>query len=1070
MRQRKILLTVFTILSIVGYGAFVFAATGPFAPGAELNPGCSYTDPNCTVDLSLAGISIGSPVVTGTPNQVLYTDASGNVASDALFSRDIALKTTTIGEDFGGGVIGGLQVSDDLFGLGIKGSYMLYAGSDQSIGAFVGDLTSVGQRPWSAGFTYTNDSTQKLVLSVIDDTKIVQRYADEIADINAQFQLDSTGNTLTWDADTNDSIIDGIAQGNNLNGVGYKGIAVAHNDTSTLEAAAFFAGDTTATGGTPYEASMSYVKPGFAGVFSYQAFKDGLRASYRDDLANIYSQNSQESTGNTILWNADTTDTLTDSFEQGQDLYGIGLKGNGVFHRSTTGDATGLFVGDTTSIGLGPFTTYIGSATTGALTMAAAVQQSAFGAGDLLGNGNGTVFALNDATQTIAFNYDGDYYKFPIGDGDPGQVMQTDGNNQLSWVTPSGGGGSPGGNPGDIQFNNSGSFAGDGIFSYSSSTNTVSLCYHCATNSPQGTFLAPFYAIQSNTGSGQQLTLKYAGNTDLSLTLPDSNGGNGDVLSTDGSGNLSWVTPGGGGWGLTGNSGTTFGTDFIGTTDNQDLQFRVNNSIAGFVRQNGSTSFGYQAGDSITSGLENSSFGLLAGESVTSGNYNSSFGTYAGRFTDGGTANSSFGAHSGVSNVSGSNNAFFGMNAGYSSTADDNTFIGANSGLYTTTGAQNVFLGKDSGYANTTGYNNNFLGMTSGRYNTTGNNNVFNGAGAGNGNITGSYNIFEGVGAGNTSTTGANNVFIGYRSGFYNTTANYNVFLGGSSGYSNTTGAGNVFTGLNTGYYNTTGSNNTFNGFLAGMANLTGSDNLVLGASADVATGSTSNAIALGSGAIAASNQFALPDSVTLTKWRGVGYEFPSAQAAGVDYVLANDGAGTLSWLDSATIVSDSRLKSNIIDLGQDILSKLGNVRTVTYTLNSDESQKVRIGFVAQDLEQTFPELVTTRDDGYKAVYYAQMTPVLVEAIRELNLKITDIENFAHAENKTFLNNLIAWLGDVGNGIGDLFATSIHSRETTTELLCVGTEDNKTCLNKDQIDQVLHQGISNSFGYGYGGN
>ena len=94
------------------------------------------------------------------------------------------------------------------------------------------------------------------------------------------------------------------------------------------------------------------------------------------------------------------------------------------------------------------------------------------------------------------------------------------------------------------------------------------------------------------------------------------------------------------------------------------------------------------------------------------------------------------------------------------------------------------------------------------------------------------------------------------------------------------------------------------------------------------------------------------------------------------------------------------------------------------------------------------------------------MTPVLVEAVRELNLKITDIENFASAENKTFLNSLIAWLGDVGNGIGKLFANEIE-----TKTLCIADDaGNKTCLNKVQIDQVLHQGISNSFGYGYGGN
>jgi len=48
MKQRKILLTLFTILSIVGYGAFVFAApslgSGGFIPGETLNPDCMPGD------------------------------------------------------------------------------------------------------------------------------------------------------------------------------------------------------------------------------------------------------------------------------------------------------------------------------------------------------------------------------------------------------------------------------------------------------------------------------------------------------------------------------------------------------------------------------------------------------------------------------------------------------------------------------------------------------------------------------------------------------------------------------------------------------------------------------------------------------------------------------------------------------------------------------------------------------------------------------------------------------------------------------------------------------------------
>jgi chaperonin cofactor prefoldin len=47
-------------------------------------------------------------------------------------------------------------------------------------------------------------------------------------------------------------------------------------------------------------------------------------------------------------------------------------------------------------------------------------------------------------------------------------------------------------------------------------------------------------------------------------------------------------------------------------------------------------------------------------------------------------------------------------------------------------------------------------------------------------------------------------------------------------------------------------------------------------------------------------------------------------------------------------------------------------------------SQDRQIGFLAQEIEKTFPEMVLTDAKGYKSVDYARLTPVLVEAIKEL--------------------------------------------------------------------------------------
>jgi microcystin-dependent protein len=70
--------------------------------------------------------------------------------------------------------------------------------------------------------------------------------------------------------------------------------------------------------------------------------------------------------------------------------------------------------------------------------------------------------------------------------------------------------------------------------------------------------------------------------------LPSSDGGSGQVLTTNGSAALSWLTPltaGGtgvnGGWTLAGNTGTTAGTNFIGTNDSQAFVFKTNGTERG---------------------------------------------------------------------------------------------------------------------------------------------------------------------------------------------------------------------------------------------------------------------------------------------------------------------------------------------------------------------------------------------------------------------------------------------------------------------------------------------------------
>jgi len=87
--------------------------------------------------------------------------------------------------------------------------------------------------------------------------------------------------------------------------------------------------------------------------------------------------------------------------------------------------------------------------------------------------------------------------------------------------------------------------------------------------------------------------------------------------------------------------------------------------------------------------------------------------------------------------------------------------------------------------------------------------------------------------------------------------------------------------------------------------------------------------------------------------------------------------------------VSDLRLKTDIQPIC-DALSKIELLQGVSFRWNQNAKSvgatpgDQQIGVIAQDVEQVFPELVSTTNNGYKSVDYTKLTAVLLEAIKEL--------------------------------------------------------------------------------------
>ena len=87
------------------------------------------------------------------------------------------------------------------------------------------------------------------------------------------------------------------------------------------------------------------------------------------------------------------------------------------------------------------------------------------------------------------------------------------------------------------------------------------------------------------------------------------------------------------------------------------------------------------------------------------------------------------------------------------------------------------------------------------------------------------------------------------------------------------------------------------------------------------------------------------------------------------------------------TISSDARLKSNIVSLGS-TLSKLLLIDGKSY----EKDGKQRIGVLAQEIQEVFPELVTEDGNEMLAVNYQGLVPVLINALKEQDEKINRLE------------------------------------------------------------------------------
>ena len=128
-------------------------------------------------------------------------------------------------------------------------------------------------------------------------------------------------------------------------------------------------------------------------------------------------------------------------------------------------------------------------------------------------------------------------------------------------------------------------------------------------------------------------------------------------------------------------------------------------------------------------------------------------------------------------------------------------------------------------------------------------------------------------------------------------------------------------------------------------------------------------------------------------------------RAAGSGTMLEVGGAITATGNITAFYSSDERLKENITPI-ENALDKIDKIEGVEFDWTDEfidrESggkgednfhfRKHDVGVIAQEIQSVLPEVVAERPDGYLAVRYERIVPLLIQSIKELKKEIEDLK------------------------------------------------------------------------------
>ena len=100
-----------------------------------------------------------------------------------------------------------------------------------------------------------------------------------------------------------------------------------------------------------------------------------------------------------------------------------------------------------------------------------------------------------------------------------------------------------------------------------------------------------------------------------------------------------------------------------------------------------------------------------------------------------------------------------------------------------------------------------------------------------------------------------------------------------------------------------------------------------------------------------------------------------------------------LHVVGTITETSMREMKTNISNL-ENILPSVLQMQGVKFDWKDEEKAKDNYGFIAEDVEKIFPNLITYDVKGKpEGIQYTKMTAVLLEAIKEQQIQIDELKS-----------------------------------------------------------------------------